>query len=34
MITQDFSRQWVPATESIAAALVEEARAHWREKDK
>ena len=23
MITQDFLRQWVPATESIAVALVE-----------
>ena len=34
MITQDFLRQWVPATESIAVALVEGARAHWRKKDK
>ena len=34
MIAPDYSRQWVPATESIAVALVEGARAHWREKDK
>ena len=34
MIAPDFSRQWVPAAESIAVALVEGARAHWREKDK
>ena len=34
MIASDFLRQWVPATESIAVALVEGARAHWRKKDK
>lgn len=34
MITQDLSRQGVPATESITVALVEEARAPWRDKDK
>ena len=33
-IAQDLSRQRVPATESIAGPLVEEARARWREKDK
>ena len=33
MIAQDFSRQRVPATESIAGTLVEGARARWREKD-
>ena len=34
MITQDFSCQWVPATESIVVPLVEGVRAHWQEKDK
>ncbi len=34
MFAPDFLRQWVPATESIAVALVEGARAHWRKKDK
>ena len=34
VIAPDFLRQWVPATESIAVALVEGARAHWRKKDK
>ncbi len=34
MIAPDFLRQWVPATESIAVATVEGARAHWRKKDK
>ncbi len=34
MITPDFLRQRVPATESIAVAMVEEARARWRKKDK
>ena len=34
MIAPDFLLQWVPATESIAVALVEEARAHWSKKDK
>ncbi|MDE0510168.1 MAG: hypothetical protein OXI88_00030 [Gammaproteobacteria bacterium] len=34
MIAQNFSRQQVPATESIAVAMVEEACACWREKDK
>ena len=34
MIAQYFSRQRVPATESIAVAMVEGARASWREKDK
>ena len=34
MIAQDFLRQRVPATESITVALVEEARARWRKKDK
>ena len=34
MIAQDFCRQRVPATESIAVALVEGARARWRQKDK
>ena len=33
-ITQDFLRQRVPATEGIAVALVEGARARWRKKDK
>ena len=33
-IAQDFCRQRVPATESIAVAMVEEARARWRQKDK
>ena len=33
-IAQDFSRLRVPATESIAVALVEEACARRREKDK
>ena len=32
-IAQDFSRLRVPATESIAVATVEGARARWREKD-
>ena len=34
MIAQDFGCQRVPATESIAVALVEEARARWQPKDK
>ena len=34
MIAPDFLRQRAPATESIAVALVEEARARWRKKDK
>ena len=34
MIAQDLCRQRVPATESIAVAMVEEARARWRHKDK
>ena len=34
MIAPDFFRQRVPATESIAIALVEGARARRREKDK
>ena len=34
MIAPDFSRQRVPATESIVIPLVEEARARRREKDK
>ena len=34
MIAPDFLRQRVPATESIAVALVEGARARWRKKDK
>ena len=34
MIAPDFLRQWVLAAESIAVATVEEARAHWRKKDK
>ena len=34
MIAPDFLRQWVPATEGIAVALAEGARAHWRKKDK
>lgn len=34
MIAPDFFRQWVPASESIAVALVEGACARWREKDK
>ena len=34
MFAQDLSRQRVPATESIAVATVEEARARWRDKDK
>ena len=34
MIAPDFSRQRVPATESIVVPLVEGARARWREKDK
>ena len=34
MIVQDFCRQRVPATESIAVAMVEGARACWRQKDK
>ena len=34
MIAPDFLRQRVPATESIAVATVEEARARWRKKDK
>ena len=33
-VAQDFCRQRVPATESIAVALVEGARARWRKKDK
>ena len=34
VIAPDFFRQRVPATESIAVALVEGARARWRKKDK
>ena len=34
LLLADLSRQRVPATESIAGPLVEEARARWREKDK
>ena len=34
MIAPDFLCLWVHATESIAAALVEEARAHRHKKDK
>ena len=34
MNAQDFSCQWVPATESIVVPLVEGVRAHWQEKDK
>ncbi len=34
LLLADLSRQRVPATESIAVALVEGARARWREKDK
>ena len=34
MIAQDFCRQRVPATESIAVAMVEGACARWRQKDK
>jgi len=34
MIAPDFSRQRVPATESIAIVLVEGACTRWREKDK
>ena len=34
MIAQDLCRQRVPATESIAVAMVEGACAHWRHKDK
>ena len=34
IIAPDFCRQRVPATESIAVALVEGARARWRQKDK
>ena len=34
MNAPDFLRQRVPATESIAVAMVEEARARWRKKDK
>ena len=34
MIAPDFLRQRAPATESIAVAMVEEARARWRKKDK
>ena len=34
MIAPDFSRLRAPATESIAVAMVEEARARRREKDK
>ena len=34
MIAPDFCRQRVPATESIAVALIEGARARWRQKDK
>ena len=34
MIAPDFCRQRVPATEGIAVALVEGARARWRQKDK
>jgi len=33
MIAEDFCRQRVPATESIAVAMVEWARARWRQKD-
>ena len=33
MIAEDFCRQRVPATESIAVAMVEGARARWRQKD-
>ena len=34
MIAQDFLCQRVPATESIAVAMVEGARARWHKKDK
>ena len=34
MIAQDFARQRVPATESIAVAMVEGARTRWQQKDK
>ena len=34
MIAPDLCRQRVPATESIAVAMVEGARARWRHKDK
>ena len=33
MIAPDFLRQRVPATESIAVAMVEGARTRWRKKD-
>ena len=34
MIAPDFLRQRAPATENIAVAMVEGARARWRKKDK
>ncbi len=33
MVAQDFLHQRAPATEGIAVALAEEARARWRKKD-